>query len=156
MPGVSHKELSDIDREMTRLVSAAVRGIAFGTIAAVWAVFSTTSITWSPTAAFGVQTSVYISFAFALAIASLMTDLLHYICGVRMSRIALQWWDDRIDAENSTEFCYNESCLGKNGMSWYNWIPRLFWTKLVLSIGSGAAFLLAVFEIRFGPQLLPL
>ena len=148
MASIKYSELVKESNEFSKSVSAAIRGIAFGTIGAIWAVFSAAKITWSEFAAFDIPTEYFVQYAFILASASLLLDLIQYLINLWVVRIGLKRWDAQRDLGEKVEFYYNETYLGGFGNWLYEKSPYLFYFKVVLGLGAGIAFVLFTFTIK--------
>lgn len=134
-------------------VSKAVRTVAFGTIAGVWAVLTADRLTLTDTIAFGWSTSIVVTAAFVFSSFALLADIVQYVAAYKMTDIGIDRWEDKDSKGEPVEFYYDKVNLGRWGYFLYQLNYRLFRVKFALAILAGTAFVIFAFAIRLtGPH----
>ena len=141
MAAISFDDLTKQFKEYSDLVSKGVRTVAFGTIAAIWAVATADGITLNQTGLFQIPTEYLVRASFVLAAAALLADLLQYITAYWMTSIGIDKWDEREAHGEKVEFYYDKKNLGCWGELLYKLSFKLLPLKLSLSVLGATAFL---------------
>ena len=147
MAGVSYDDLTKDLRWYSEAVSKGVRTTAFGTIAAIWAVFTADGIVLLPTALFGLPTSLLVKLAFIFASVTLLADVLQYIAALWMTNIGMDRLDKREEPGDTVELYYDRDNLGRLGITlyWLNFV--LLPVKLILALAAGTSFVFFAFAV---------
>jgi hypothetical protein len=143
----------DLTRELhwhSETVSKGVRATAFGTIAAIWAIYTADGIAIDEQTIFGLRSGVFTKWAFVLASGALLADILQYCCALWMYNIGINKCQSREASGEEFEFQYTRKYLGWFGAFLYHFSYWIYPAKLVMAIGGGFCFVFFAFAISTG------
>lgn len=140
MHGIPFEELVDSNKVFSDAVGRGVRIIAFGVIAAVWAVLTADRISLASTGLWGLSTPALVTYTFIFASTTLLADIVQYVAAYWMTSIGINRWDAAEQAGKEIEFFYNKTNLGTLGICLY-WLNRAtLFVKIMLALAAGATF----------------
>lgn len=141
------RELISEYKSRSENITKAVRAMALGVIAALWAIFTAEGVTVADTGLFELSSDLLVKVSFVCATATLLTDLLHYCVVLWMTTIGIDRYEDRLSQGKKVEFFYDEENLGRFGYSLY-WVGYwLFPAKVIIALFSGFSFVMMAFAV---------
>lgn len=146
---VDYSTLRTEEQDHSESLSKLTQLLAIGMMGSYWTIFSARALSIADEVVNCLPTVLAVRFSVALITLSLLFEFGQYLCGLYMTRIAMDRWDRKVIlVQETTGFLYDRAHLGACGLFLYNLNLCLFRLRMASVVLGGILFILVLFAIQ--------